>query len=78
MSLGKLNVFTALGSTNIFIISCNDDFAHQSGARTLCVNPQFTNPHDTEKWHDVIPDMKNLEEILEFVNIPDEAKSINS
>lgn len=56
--------------------SCNDDFAHQSGARTLCVNPQFTNPHDTEKWHDVIPDMKNLEEILEFVNIPDEAKSI--
>lgn len=47
--------------------SCNDIYASQSGARTLCVNPRLTDPSDEKRWTYAISDMQNLTEILKYV-----------
>jgi len=49
--------------------SCNDVFASQSGVRTLCVNPRFTDPDNEEHWTYAIREMSNLREILNFVKV---------
>lgn len=49
--------------------SCNDIFASQSGARTLCVNPRFTDPDNEAHWTYAIRDLKNLKQILKYVQI---------
>lgn len=49
--------------------SCNDVFASQSGARTLCVNPRSTNPDNREHWTYLIRRMDNLEQILRFARL---------
>lgn len=48
--------------------SLNDEWAQQSGALTLCVNPKLTNPDQHIHWTYSIRTMKNLNEILKFVN----------
>jgi HAD superfamily phosphoserine phosphatase-like hydrolase len=48
--------------------SLNDEWAHQSGALTLCVNPRLTNPNQHIQWTYAINRMNNLKEILKFVN----------
>jgi HAD superfamily phosphoserine phosphatase-like hydrolase len=47
--------------------SNNDEWASQSGARTLCVNPTQTNPNDSDNWTYVIKKMDNLNQILEYI-----------
>ena len=47
--------------------SLNDEWAHQSGAMTLCVNPSMTNPDHPFQWTYCIRNMINLNEILKFV-----------
>lgn len=47
--------------------SFNDAHVYKSGARTLCINPRLTNPHNTLYWHDTIDVMENFNEILPFV-----------
>jgi phosphoglycolate phosphatase-like HAD superfamily hydrolase len=47
--------------------SSNDELAGQSGARTLCVNPHFTDPATNIQWSYAIRKMENLGEILPFV-----------
>lgn len=49
--------------------SDNDRFAHESGAVTLCVNPNKTTPTDNKKWCYYKSSMNNLEEILKFVGL---------
>jgi HAD superfamily phosphoserine phosphatase-like hydrolase len=44
--------------------SCNDIFASQSGARTLCVNPRGTDGYKKEHWTYLLKGMDNLTEIL--------------
>jgi HAD superfamily phosphoserine phosphatase-like hydrolase len=58
-----------LSPMNVLFIgnSRNDVWASQSGVRTLCVNPHFTNPDDQLVWTDAIRKMKNLNEILRYV-----------
>lgn len=46
--------------------SINDEFAAQSGARTLCVNPTFTNPDNRAQWNYAIRRLNNLADILPF------------
>ncbi len=48
--------------------SVNDIFAYESGAKTLCVNPVFTNPFDTVQWQHCIPKMTSAMDIIKFVN----------
>lgn len=48
--------------------SLNDEWAQQSGALTLCVNPRLTNPDQHIHWTYSIRTMKNLNEIMNFVN----------
>jgi HAD superfamily phosphoserine phosphatase-like hydrolase len=48
---------------------CNDVFASQSGARTLCVNARFTDPSNEEHWTYAIGEMLNLDQILRFVEL---------
>lgn len=48
---------------------CNDVFASQSGARTLCVNARLTDPANKEHWTYAIGEMVNLNQILRFVQL---------
>lgn len=43
--------------------SFNDTYAHLSGARTLCINPQNTNYTNVIYWHDYIREVKDLKDI---------------
>ena len=60
----------SLSSSEVLYVgnSCNDTFASQSGARTLCVNPHFTDPDDDRHWTYAIPKMEDLAEILKYVH----------
>ncbi|KAA5535121.1 HAD-IB family phosphatase [Taibaiella lutea] len=49
--------------------SLNDEWAHQSGAITLCINPTMTNPDHPFQWTYSIRNLKNLNEILRFVTM---------
>lgn len=49
--------------------SLNDEWAHESGAQTLCVNPSMTNPNDPIQWAYSIRNMNNLNEIFKYLNI---------
>jgi HAD superfamily phosphoserine phosphatase-like hydrolase len=47
--------------------SMNDRFAYLSGARTLCINPNFTNPNDTTIWTYCIKKVDILESIFSII-----------
>lgn len=47
--------------------SCNDVWASKSGARTLCVNPTFTDPNCVEHWTYSIRRMADLSAVLGFM-----------
>lgn len=49
--------------------SCNDVWSSQSGARTLCVNPHFTDPSNQEHWTYFVRKMDNLQQIIKFTEI---------
>lgn len=59
----KINASEVLFIGNSF----NDTYAHLSGARTLCINPQNTNYTNAIYWHDYIREVHNLKEILPYV-----------
>lgn len=59
----KLNPLEVLYVGN----SGNDIWASQSGARTLCVNPHFTDPTVVKHWTYAIRKMDSLDEILQFI-----------
>jgi len=48
--------------------SINDEWAHESGAQTLCVNPRMTNPYHPIQWMYCIQKMDNFKEILQYMN----------
>ena len=47
--------------------SINDQFAHLSGAKTLCINPQLTDITNRTIWNNCIPNCRDLREILRYV-----------
>lgn len=47
--------------------SLNDIWASNAGARTLCVNPHFTNPNDTRDWTYCIRKMEDFSLILPYL-----------
>lgn len=49
--------------------SCNDVFASESGVRTLCVNPRFTDPDKQEHWTYSIREMTDLSQIKKYVYV---------
>jgi HAD superfamily phosphoserine phosphatase-like hydrolase len=53
--------------------SCNDVWASRSGARTLCVNPHFTDPNIALHWSYCLRQMDDLRAVLEFTNISRDA-----
>lgn len=61
----KINASEVLFIGNSF----NDTYAHLSGARTLCINPQNTNYTNAIYWHDYIREVNDLKEILSYVFI---------
>ena len=44
----------------------NDEFAHKSGARTLCLNAKLTNPHDKNSWQDTFT-VSDYKELYEYI-----------
>ncbi len=45
----------------------NDEWAHLSGCKTICVNPKGTDHTDRTKWHHGIEKVYNLQQILPYV-----------
>lgn len=60
-----------INTCNILFVgnSNNDQLAYQSGAVTLCVNPDLTDPQNKKIWHNAIYEMQNLNEIMSYVNL---------
>ncbi|WP_371194065.1 HAD-IB family phosphatase [Glaciecola sp. SC05] len=52
--------------------SVNDEWAHESGAQTICVNPRMTNPYHPIHWTHYIPKMSNFSEIIAVMNFEEE------
>jgi len=49
--------------------SNNDEFAHNSGVKTLCINPTaLIDSSNRTIWHDSIPVCSDLTEILDFID----------
>lgn len=48
--------------------STNDQYAHSSGAKTLCINPVLTDASNTDIWHECILNCENLTEILKYID----------
>lgn len=46
--------------------SSNDHHAHESGVRTLCINPHRTH-YDNLYWHDYIETVTNLKNIIPYI-----------
>lgn len=49
--------------------SINDLSAYKSGCNTLCVNPRFVDYENKKHWHDNIPNMTKLTDILDYVRL---------
>lgn len=47
--------------------SLNDQYAHESGARTLCINPKRTDSSNKSIWHDCLENCTDLTEIMPFI-----------
>lgn len=45
----------------------NDEWAHLSGCNTICINPDETEHTNATKWHKVIENLTDLQEILPFI-----------
>ena len=45
----------------------NDEWAHLSGCNTICVNPEETEHTNETKWHYVIENLTDLQQILDFI-----------
>lgn len=60
-----------ISTSNVVFIgnSLNDEYAHISGAVTLCINPKYTDSTNRAIWHHCIDSCSNLKEILPFINI---------
>lgn len=60
-----------INTCNILFIgnSNNDQLAYQSGAITLCVNPDLTDPQNKKIWHNTIYEMQNLNDIMSYVDL---------
>lgn len=46
----------------------NDVWAYKSGAKTICINPRGADEDDHKKWTNVLLDVKDLTEILEYID----------
>lgn len=47
----------------------NDEWAHQSGCKTICINPDDADYFDTTKWHTVLQNVDNLTDILPILGL---------
>lgn len=47
--------------------SCNDVWAYESGAQTLCVNPMFTDPNNAIQWNFFIRELHDLKETIHYI-----------
>lgn len=54
--------------------SSNDEWAHQAGVQTLCINYSATNPDNQMQWHYSINHSKDFRDILQYVNLDTNAE----
>ena len=47
--------------------SINDEYAHASGARTLCINPKYTDSSNKTIWHDCLKSCSDMNEIRPYI-----------
>ena len=49
--------------------SSNDEWVHESGCRTICINPDGTEFGDKTKWHITRQNVSSLTEILDLIDV---------
>ena len=59
-----------ISSSDVLFIgnSYNDKWTYKSGAKTLCINPNLTDPSDTNVWHERIDKCTNLTQIFSVID----------
>lgn len=45
----------------------NDEWAHLSGCNTICINPEETDFSNSTKWHKVLENITDLQDILPYI-----------
>lgn len=55
--------------------SMNDVYVSNSGARTLCINPRFTDPTDKSAWSQWLRHVTNLVEILPYFRLSKDVRT---
>lgn len=60
---------TGIKSEDIVFIgnSNNDEWAHKSGCKTICINPEDTCSEDRTVWNDLIYNMTDLRQLLPII-----------
>ena len=68
--IDKFKQQTKSAAEDLFFVgnSSNDEWAHESGCKTICINPEETDSTNTTKWHICKGDVQSLTEILPLIN----------
>lgn len=66
MFINEYKEKTGTNATNICFVGNgdNDEWAHLSGCKTICINPENTDISDTTKWHSALQNVTNLQQVL--------------
>lgn len=64
--INEFKAYTGIPSSELCFVGNgdNDEWAHLSGCKTICINPENTNANNIWKWHSSKIGVKNLNEIL--------------
>lgn len=78
--INELKETQGLSSKDICFIGNggNDEWAHLSGCKTICINPDGADTENTEKWHKVVGEVSDLREILPEINNIEKATATES
>jgi HAD superfamily phosphoserine phosphatase-like hydrolase len=66
----RISARTGISPLEILFVgnSCNDVYASLSGARTLCINPHFTNPNVLDHWTYCMRRVTSMKDVLAFID----------
>jgi FMN phosphatase YigB (HAD superfamily) len=45
----------------------NDEYAHLSGCKTICINPEETDGNNKTLWHTTLNNVTNLTQLLDEI-----------
>jgi len=75
--ISEFSAKTGVNANEIYFVGNgkNDEWAHLSGCKTICINPDDTDELNQTKWHKVIKQVNDLTQILPYVCEKSEVES---